>query len=256
MAKKLYEEENIRDIADAIREKTETEDKLKPSEMANAIRGIESGSGGDSWYDTFWDSYQENGERIGYAYGFCGSGWNDTTFKPKYLPKWIDTTTTVGLNTSYIFAYCKITNLADRLRECGISEINLDSGANCSNVFQYSTITRLPKIKLPKKPQSVFYYATKLEIIEELYFSENIITDIVFRDCSKLREVNVSGTIPLSFNASQSPLLTEEDVANTIEHLADLTGKTAQTITFHADVKAKLTEEQIATITNKNWTLA
>ena len=32
--------------------------------------------------------------------------------------------------------------------------------------------------------------------------------------------------------------------------------ETTQTLTLHADVKAKLTEEQIATITNKNWTLA
>jgi hypothetical protein len=38
--------------------------------------------------------------------------------------------------------------------------------------------------------------------------------------------------------------------------LVDLTGATTQTLTFNKDVKAKLTETQIATITNKNWTLA
>ena len=38
--------------------------------------------------------------------------------------------------------------------------------------------------------------------------------------------------------------------------LVDLTGQTSQTLKFHADVKAKLTEEQITTITGKNWTLA
>lgn len=51
-------------------------------------------------------------------------------------------------------------------------------------------------------------------------------------------------------------MLSDESIQSIIDGLADLTGQTSQTLTFHADVKAKLTEEQIATITSKNWTLA
>ena len=43
MANVLVEETSLQDIADAIREKTETEDTFKPSEMGEAIRGISSG---------------------------------------------------------------------------------------------------------------------------------------------------------------------------------------------------------------------
>lgn len=50
--------------------------------------------------------------------------------------------------------------------------------------------------------------------------------------------------------------LNEECVQNITDNIADLTGLEGKIIQFHADVKAKLTEEQIATITGKNWTLA
>lgn len=41
---KLYDETSIQNIANAIREKTETEDKMKVSEMADKILSITSGS--------------------------------------------------------------------------------------------------------------------------------------------------------------------------------------------------------------------
>lgn len=43
MAQKLYEENNIQDIADAIREKNGTSNTYKTSEMADAVRAIVSG---------------------------------------------------------------------------------------------------------------------------------------------------------------------------------------------------------------------
>ena len=45
---------------------------------------INTGVFGDEHYDTFWDTYQQNGKRTNYQYAFSGKGWNDTTFKPKY----------------------------------------------------------------------------------------------------------------------------------------------------------------------------
>ena len=42
MSKKLYEESNIQDIANAIRDKNGLSDKYKVSEMASAILAMES----------------------------------------------------------------------------------------------------------------------------------------------------------------------------------------------------------------------
>ena len=38
--------------------------------------------------------------------------------------------------------------------------------------------------------------------------------------------------------------------------MGHLTGKTAKILTVHKDVEARMTEEQKATVRNKNWNLA
>ena len=65
-----------------------------------------------------------------------------------------------------------------------------------------------------------------------------------------------ANTIKVSISFSGQSNLTDETIQAIIDGLADLTGQESQTVTFHADVKAKLTDEQISTITSKNWTLA
>ena len=74
--------------------------------------------------------------------------------------------------------------------------------------------------------------------------------------CPKLQEIRfVKETIKIDFKLFNSPLLSAESIQSIIDGLADLTGGTAQTLTLHANVGAKLTDEQKATITAKNWTL-
>ena len=51
------------------------------------------------------------------------------------------------------------------------------------------------------------------------------------------------------------PLLTVESIANLVTNLADRTGKTANTIKFNKFQKTMLTEEQLTTLQNKNWTV-
>ena len=109
-----------------------------------------------------------------------------------------------------------------------------------------------------KKAYDAFNKSTKLKyILGELDFSEAESVHNAFSQCTSLEEVGFAkNTLKLSISFSNSRLLSNASIKSIIEALADLTGTTAQTLTFHADVKAKLTEEQIATITSKNWTLA
>lgn len=51
MAKKLYEESSIQDIANAIREKNESTTTYKVAEMGAAVRGLPTGGGGGSVYE-------------------------------------------------------------------------------------------------------------------------------------------------------------------------------------------------------------
>lgn len=60
--------------------------------------------------------------------------------------------------------------------------------------------------------------------------------------------------VSIGFSAFANP--PDECINAIINGLADLTGQESQIVTLHSTVKAKLTDDQIAQITNKNWTLA
>lgn len=102
----------------------------------------------------------------------------------------------------------------------------------------------------------IFYGCTCLN---EVIFKGNIesISSNCFYNCSSLVHVEfVPSTVKNSISFAQSSALSKASIQSIIDGLVDLTDGTAQTLTLHADVKAKLTESQIAAITSKNWTLA
>lgn len=76
-----------------------------------------------------------------------------------------------------------------------------------------------------------------------------------FAGCVALEEIRIAGTIGLSVSFANSGLLSDESIQSIIDALADKTGATALTLTLHATVGGKLTAEQKAAITAKNWTL-
>lgn len=107
----------------------------------------------------------------------------------------------------------------------------------------------------------VFYNATKLrEVIGEIDLSillGSAYTSYAFTNSLSLEEIRFKKeTISAVMNFSQNSLLSDKSIQSIIDGLADLTGGTAQTITFHKDIEAKLSDEQKAQITSKNWTLA
>lgn len=90
-----------------------------------------------------------------------------------------------------------------------------------------------------------------------------------FYNCAKIEEFRVvPNTIFYSLNFSTNGMLSDTTLDSVAEGLADLTGTTAETLTFHADVKARIeaddakedTDETkhgwLSTITGKNWTIA
>lgn len=99
-----------------------------------------------------------------------------------------------------------------------------------------------------------------LEVVDgtSIDFSANTQKNInnSFSRCSSLIEFRVvEKSIKYSFGVSSSPNLSTETTQSIIDGLADLTGSTAQTLTLHSTVGGKLTDEQKATITAKNWAL-
>lgn len=136
----------------------------------------------------------------------------------------------VEMHASTAFYSCRTIKLID------FSEFNVTFGTN----------------------SSLFGSCTLLErILGELDFSRSQTFPNTFGQCTSLIEVRFTeNCIKANISFSSSSKLSDESIQSIIDGLADLTGQTTQTLTLHADVKAKLTEEQIATITSKNWTLA
>lgn len=94
------------------------------------------------------------------------------------------------------------------------------------------------------------------KVIGEIDFSACTTVTGAFNGTTKLEEIYfVKNSINLSLNIPSERLI-DKSIQSVIDGLADLIGLETQTLTLHKDVKAKLTEDQITTITSKNWTLA
>lgn len=173
------------------------------------------GGGGDNYYDTFWDTFQDNGERANYQNAFWS--WDGSICNPKY----------------------------------GIQ-------GTLTNAFQTSTVTAInvPIISGSNSCQNAFYKCNDLVSIASLNITGATNIYNMFYSCYALEEIRFEGTIGLSIGFPHSNNLSTESVQSIIDHLKDLTGATAQTLTFHADVGNKLTQAQKDAISAKNWTLA
>lgn len=147
----------------------------------------------------------------------------------------ITTTSNVG-NYGLLFSTDGILIIPDGYAECHVSSFS--SCLQCSTLHLPNTLKR--------------------------YNSSNdaSMNDDITVNCPNVRNLTLS---PNAYGLNEKaltleapyymPLLTVESIANLVTNLADRTGKTANTIKFNKFQKTLLTEEQITTLQNKNWTV-
>lgn len=239
---------HYQEICNALREKTGDTQPICSGQIAGRIADLY-----EDYYNFFWDSYQDNGNRTFYTNGFSGIGWNDETFVPKY-------NLVIGPQNSgrFMFENSKITDLKGILEKRGIV-MDISNTTETHSLF-YGMLdnTRLPKVDyshIPGRHYQIFANSPKLEEIEEYVVSETSDFVNVFTNCPSLSKIKITGTIGNAIAFPQSSLLSAQSVQSVIDCLKDLTGAATQTLTFHADVGARMTPEQKATIIAKNWTL-
>lgn len=208
---------HYQDICQAVREKTGKEALLRSGELADEIRGM---TGGD-FYDAFWDAYQQGGKRDNYFQRFIQDGWNDETFQPKYP------------------ITCK------------------GSSSYGRSVFYNSRMTRIPVpiIITGVSAKEMFNQCTKLVTIDRLVMDGVTDCATMFSGCSLLQNLNIEGSVDVNLSLSATAVLTEESVQKVINCLAVLPEGTTRTLTLHNAVGSRLTDEQKATVTAKNWEL-
>lgn len=78
----------------------------------------------------------------------------------------------------------------------------------------------------------------------------------IFYGCTALEDVKLGQDWNMSLRLNVSNNITVESMVAMFNSLKDLTGDTAKTLTLGSTNLAKLTDEQKAIATNKNWTLA
>lgn len=239
MANVLVEEKIMTDIANAIREKSGTDVKMKPAEMPETIREMEvvdTGVGSRQWWLDVCSQKK--------AFGGMFEGCHITT-----IPL-IDTSKAVIFNN--MFTNCK------SLITIPLIDTSKSTGFNAM-FYGCKSLTTIPQLDLSNGVNfgNMFYNCTALITIPKIDISKATNVSLTFSGCISLENITfVAECIKLSISFIQSPLLSDESIQSIIDGLADLTGQTAQTITFHPTVKNKLTEEQIASATSKNWNIA
>jgi hypothetical protein len=209
--------------------------------------------GGQSWYDDFWDAYQENGSRANYNFAFGGLGWNEHAFKPKYdiVP------TTAGL---MLREFPLAVNISDFLEQQGVS-LDFSKTTSFVEMMLYSKIIGIGTVdtRSASAISYAFSGATKLQTIRLLILKDNGTQTFTntFNNCSELQNLTIQGTIGNDLNIQHSPLLTIDSLTSIINALKDFSGTNiTRTLTLHATAKALLTETDINTIAQKGWILA
>lgn len=180
-----------------------------------------------------------------------------------------------GTNFSFMFYYCE--NLTT------VPQLNTSNGTNFSRMFGDCTnLTTVPQLDTSKGTSfgSMFYGCSKLKAVEldtsngtnfsymfyRCYELSTVkLTSFVadanmFVSCSELTNLTVTGTITVNatnaLKLGYSSKLTVESLLSVLNALADNTGGTTYNIQLGSTNLAKLTEEQKAIATNKNYTLS
>ena len=154
-----------------------------------------------------------------------------------------------ALYLDYTFAYNK--SLKNIVIDTSSTTSIVSTFLHCSNL-ESVVFTDTSKVQTWNAP---FINCSKLESIETLNFSST--TSWINTVLSGLRNLKTVKIVPETISSNftvSSYKLTAESIQSVIDGLA--TVETAQTLTLHTDVKAKLTQTQLDTITGKNWNLA
>ena len=180
-------------------------------------------------------------------------------------------------NTSKVTQYSTIFRGCTKLKEIiGIEDIDVSKNAIFSQFFQ--SCSSLKKLDLTKWDLSsatncwYMFNASGFQWLDLTGWEVPKVTDCanMFNSCGSLEtlvggrtveEVIENNLYILKDLSAPTQITTSNKIDRAslralINGLKDLTGQTAKTLTLSATLKAKLTEEDIAIATNKNWTIS
>lgn len=238
MANKLYDENSVKAVADAIRAKNGSTEKYKLADMPQAIENIESSAEGKYWdyvasfkISEYVDLDIADVEIPKYCQSLYRSFSGTYTVRPKYK------TVIVSKPDESEYPVTDLHEMFDYNTTTTELYLNIDTSkvTNFSNILavNYTRLNHIyGEIDCSSSSQSINGFNGN-NLVTITFKPETIKKTIYFRAASNL---------------------SDESVQSIINGLAPT--ETALTLSLNATIKDKLTEEQIATITQKGWTLA
>lgn len=194
--------DDYKDMAEKIREKTQTNDSIKSGDVPQKIESVFE-AGKEAEHVRVWNEFQQNGTRTNYPYGFCGSYWNDETYDPVYPILCTNSAT-------YFFAY----------------------NTQC-------TTTKVPITIDTENAQYVFYNCSRLKTIPLLTVTEKTAFTGWFISTNNLENLNIQGTIAKSgFDVKNCQKLSRESIVKIINILSESTSGLTVTLSKIAVNKA------------------
>lgn len=218
---------------------------------ADKIGSIETGGG-----TTFTDGTK-----------FSYSKWSTI---PNELIPYLECTSDMGymfnnctsLTTVPLFNTTNANNMSFMLSNCfSLTAVPLFDTRNVTNMSYMlascSNLTTVPQFDTSNVTDMSYMFQSCYRLTTVPQFDTRNVTDMsgMFLYCSKLTTLGGFTSLKLDFSLSFSSKLTVDSVMNVITNAADMT-TSPKTLTLHADVFAKLTEEQIATANAKGWNIA
>lgn len=227
--KKKYEESNIQAIAEAIREKTGTDNTYDTSEMASGVGEVFE-AGKKAEYDAFWDRIQQNGNRDFYEYGFYY--WDSEYIRPKHK-----VVTSNRSRNLCVFAYNRALKKIEKEYFDLSNYIPSNDSVN-GNYYLFYSCEALEEIEDIGIQAGGYYYAfnscPKLKRIEVMRCREDGIYTVPFTACYDLTDITIEGVIGTNFPIPFSPL-SPASLKSIIKHLKNYSGtdkEFAYTVTF------------------------
>ena len=208
-------------------------------------------------YDRFWDSFQQNGNRTRYLFGFPGVCWTNETLKPKYPIKIEE-----GIRgCQQMFAYCNWNNaelldyslikdkidfskctIATNVFACAwIDNIDVDF-SNCEQLTQTFATNddgNMPHIRLKVSEKAVF---------ERTFWYNSSTKELIFTNDSVIGQngFNVQWSTKLSHDSLMS-------IINALKDYSEDTSGTVWTVTIGSENLAKLTDAELKIAWDKKW---
>ena len=188
-------------------------------------------------YNEFWDSYQQNGNRVDYIYGFYRLSCEYLHPKYKVIPKSIKPNDgTVSYEPKYHNLVYGCTNLK-KIEKAYFdlsqykNELGYNSNSSYGNYYTFANNPKLEEIEdvgmQPYAYYNTFRWCSKLHTIEIIRSNEKTLFDQqVFHNCYELQNIKIEGVIASNISFHDNPKLTKDSITSIVNALSVTTGAT------------------------------